>query len=128
MSKLPNPSNKYDLFSVAQYYSYLELIKRFDLLPTEKDNILKILRGIDTSKSCRLPGRFLKKYGANVLAKPITGICNLSISLNIFPSAFKLAKVSPIFKKGRKTNSQIFSLPILSKVIEKLFPNKQLNF
>ena len=50
-----------------------------------------------------LPRIFLKD-GADVLAKPVTDICNLLISLNKFPRAFKLVKVKPIFKKGRKTN------------------------
>ena len=102
MSKLPNPSFKYGVLSVAQYYSHLGLTKKYDLLPTEKYYILKILRDIDTSKAAgidRLPGRFLKD-GADFLAKPVTDICNLSISLNKFPRAIKLAKVKPIFKKG----------------------------
>ena len=95
VSKLPNPSNKYGVLSVPQYYSHLGLTRKFELLPTEKDCVLKILRDIDTSKAAgidRFPGRF-RKDGANVLAKPVTDICNLSISLNKFPSAFKLAKV-----------------------------------
>ena len=116
VSKLPNPSNKYDVLSVAKYYSHLGLTKKFELLPTQKDYILY---GID-----RLPGRFLND-GANVLAKPFTDICNFSISLNKFPSAFKLAKVKPIFKKGRKTVSL---LPILSKLIEKVVHEQTTNF
>ena len=70
MSKLPNLLNKYGVLSVAQHCSHLELTKKFDLLPTEKDCVLKILRDIDTSKTTgidRLPGRFLKD-GANFLA------------------------------------------------------------
>ena len=84
------------------------------------------MRDIDTSKAAsigRLPGRPLKD-GAGVLVKPVTDICNLSISLNKFPSAFKLAKVKAIFKKGRITNvsnyRSISLLPTLSKVIEKV--------
>ena len=72
----------------------------------KKNYAPKILRDIDTSKAAgigRLPGRFLK-VGANVLAKPVIDIYNLSISLNKFSSAFKLAKIKPIFKKGRKVN------------------------
>ena len=98
--------------------------KKSDLLPTKKDYALKILRDINTSKAAgidRLPGRFLKD-GANVLAKPVEDVCNLSIPLNKFPSAFKLSKVKLIFKKGRKTNVSnyrpISLLPILSKIIE----------
>ena len=44
--------------------------------------------------------------------------------MNKFPGAFKLVKVKPIFKKGRKTNvlnyRPISLLRILSKVIEKV--------
>ena len=104
--KLPNPSNKYGVLSVAQYYSHLGLTKTFDLLPTVTDYILKILRNIETSKAAgidSLLGRFLND-GASILAELITGICNLSMSLNKLPSAFKLAKVKSIFKKGWKMN------------------------
>ena len=132
--KLPNPSNKYGVLSVAQCYSHLGLTKKFELLPTEKDYILKILRDIDTSKAAgigRLPGKFLKD-GGNVLAKLVTDSCNLSISWNKFPSAFKLAKVKPISKKGRETNASnyrpISLLPILSKVIEKVVQEQTTRF
>ena len=67
---MSNPSKKYGVPSVAQYCSHLGLTKKFKLLPTEKDYVLKILRDINTSKAAgtdRLPGRFLKD-GANVLA------------------------------------------------------------
>ena len=64
------------------------------------------MRDIDTSKDMgidRLPGRLLKD-GAGVLAKPVTDICNLSISLNKYQRVFKLANVKTILKKDRKTN------------------------
>ena len=64
---------------------------------------------IDTTKAGgidRLPATFLKD-GAYFLSKPVTDICNLSIFLNKFPSASRLAKVKPIFKKGRKIMFQI---------------------
>ena len=43
VSKLPNPSNKYGVLSVAPYYNHLGLTKRFDVLSTEKDYVLEIL-------------------------------------------------------------------------------------
>ena len=134
VSKLPNPPNKYGGLPVAQYYNHLGLARNFDLLPTEKDYILKSLRDIYTSKAAsidRPSGRFLQD-GANVLAKPVTDIFSLSISLNKFPSPFKLAKVKPIFIKGRKTNVSkyrpIFILPILSKVTEKVVHEQATKF
>ena len=57
------------------------------------------MRDTDTWKAGhidRLPGRFLKD-GAYVLAKPVTDVCNLSVSLNEFPIALKLAKIKTIF-------------------------------
>ena len=55
-------------------------------------------RFIDTTKAAgigRLPGRFLN-VGADVLVKPGTDVCNLSISSNKF--SFKLSTVKSIFK------------------------------
>ena len=131
---LPNPSNKCGALSVAQYYRHLGRTKKFDLPPTDKDYLFNILRDIDTSKAAgvnRLPGRFLKA-GADVLVKSVKDICNFSISLNKFPKAFKLAKVKPIFKKGRKTNVSNYRLislmQILPKVIEKVVQEQTTNF
>ena len=42
VSKLPNPLNIYGVLSVAQYYSHSGLTKKFDLLTTGKDYVLKI--------------------------------------------------------------------------------------
>ena len=54
------------------------------------------------------------------------------ISLNKFPSVFKLAKVTTIFKKGRKTNVSNHKptplLPIISKVIEKVVHEQTTKF
>ena len=51
-------------------------------------------------------------------------VCDLSISLNKCPSTFKLAKIKPNFKTGRKTNiSNWRSIALLSlflKAIEKV--------
>ena len=62
----------------------------------------------------------------------MTDICNFSISLNKFPSALKLVKVEPIFKKVQKTNVSIyrliFLLSILSKVIGKVIHEQTTKF
>ena len=66
--------------------------------------------------------RFLKD-GTEVLAKPICDIIILSIKLSTFPDKCKIAKLTPLFKKGSKTvpkNCRLISLfPLISKVIEK---------
>ena len=62
------------------------------------------MRDVDTTKNYvidMLPGRFLKG-GTDVLAKPVTDISKLSISLNKFPIARKLGEVKQAFKKRPK--------------------------
>ena len=67
--------------------------------------------------------RFLKD-GAEVLAKPICDIINLSIKLSAFPDTCKIAKLTPLFKKGSKTDPtnyrSISLLPLIPKLIEKV--------
>ena len=58
------------------------------------------------------------------LKTPLMRIFNLSLSTGIFPDKLKIAKVSPIFKNGKKdllTNYQLISvLPCFSKVLERI--------
>ena len=58
------------------------------------------------------------------MAKPISKLCNLSMTLGSFPDACKIAKVKPLFKKGSKTDPSnyrpISLLPLLSKVFERV--------
>ena len=77
------------------------------------------MENIEISKASgidKLPGRFLKD-GAKILSKPITEMYNLSISHGIFPNACKVAKLKPIFKKGKKVDPSnyrpLLSLPLI---------------
>ena len=58
------------------------------------------------------------------MAKSITELCNLSMRLECFPDACKIAKVKPLFKKGSKSDPSnyrpISLLPLLSKVLERV--------
>ena len=80
--KLPNPPDKYNLQSVLRYYSSFTISDYFCLSNTSEEKVLKIMTNIESSKAAgvdKLSGRFLKD-GANILAKPISALCNLSIS------------------------------------------------
>ena len=61
-----------------------------------------------------LSGKFLKD-GANILAKPFSELCNLSIKYSVFPKDCQIAKLKPLYKKGSTT-----LLPLISKIIEKV--------
>ena len=72
----------------------------FYLNNTSEQIVLKIMTnkaaGVD-----RLSPKFLKD-GANILAKAISALCNLSISKGVLPNACKVAKLKPIFKREGK--------------------------
>ena len=51
----------------------------------------------------QISGKFLKD-GVRMLAKPISDLCNLSLTLGSFPDTCKIAKIKPLFKKGSKTD------------------------
>ena len=76
-------------------------------------------------------GRFLKD-GADILAIPVTRICNLSITLSVFPNNCKLAKHMPLYKKGSKTDLKnhrpISLLSIVSKIIGKIMQDQTMEY
>ena len=134
LKNLPNSPNKFDINSVHQYYKNIELKDNFNLNLTTEKKVLEVLQFIDISKAAgidKISGRFLKD-GANILAKPIAKICNISISSGLFPSDCKIAKLKPLYKKGSKTNPENFRpislLPLISRVIERIVYNQVDNF
>ena len=121
LDKLPDPSNKYNLESVFLYYSNFAIPELFHIKSTSEEKVFKIMENIEVSKSSdkeKLPGRFLKD-GAKILSKPITEMYNLSISHGIFPNACKVAKLKPIFRKGKKVDPSNYR-SLISKIIEKV--------
>ena len=124
--KLPKPPDKYNLKSVIQYYSSFAITPDFCLVDTTEKQVLKIMQDIKSSKTAgvdKLSGMFLKD-GTDILAKPVSTLCNLSISQGVFPSACKVAKLKPVFKKGKKTDPSNYRLipllPVISKITEKV--------
>ena len=106
----------------------------FHIKSTSEEEVFTIMENIEISKASgigKLPGNFLKD-GAKILCKPISEICNLVISHGIFPNACKVAKLKPIFKKGKKVDPSncrpILLLPLISKIIEKVVHDQSNEF
>ena len=126
MAKLPKAPNRYTIRFVSDYYKKLSLSENFKLDSTTEGYLFKLLKNIEVTKAAgidQIPGKFLKD-GVQILAKPISQLCNLSMTLGSFPDACKIAKVKPLFKKGSKTDPSnyrpISLLPLLSKVFERV--------
>ena len=89
----------------------------------------KISEDINPTKSAgldKLTGKFLRD-GASVLAAPISDLCNLSISLSVFPDDCKITKLKPIYKKSKtepKNYRPISLLLSISKIMEKIIHNQ----
>ena len=122
LDKLPNPSNRFGISSISDFYKDKTLTNKLTFIAISKESILDILNNLDTNKTAgidNLSGRFLKD-GAKHLALPIAQLCNLSINTASFPNCCKIAKLTPLYKKGNKTEPKnyrpISLLPLISKI------------
>ena len=76
------------------------------LVPVTPDEIEIIIESLNTKKSIgtySIPV-FLLKILSRHIAKPVAKIVNLSFYVGIFRSKLKVAKVSPLHKKGSCDN------------------------
>ena len=128
VAKLPPPSNRFGITPVRKYYQdVLNLLPcKFKFSFVTEDLVLKLLKDMNIDKAAgidNLSGKFLKD-AANVLAKPISEICNLSIKYSVFPTDCQISKLKPLFKKGfttlPKNYCPISLLPLISKIFEKV--------
>ena len=93
LKKLPKPQNKFTLNTVFQHYKGIIQIYSFNLATFSENTFLNISKNTNGSKAAgldNLSGRFLKD-GAEVLAKPITDLCNLSITSGKFSDSCKIS-------------------------------------
>ena len=131
---LPKPTNKYSINSVIKYYEHMILGDYFHLASVSENSFLTNLKATQVSKAAgidNLSGRFLKD-GAKVLSKPISDLCNLSITSEKFPDPCKEAKLKPLYKKGSVTEPcnyrSISLLSLISTVIEKVIHDQTSTF
>ena len=136
VNKLPATVNKFGLHSLEVYYKNVLWLEenKFIFHTIESNSVLKLLKNGEVNKAAgidNISGQFLKD-GANILATPVTQICNLSIKLSHFPHDCKLAKLKPLYKKGSKTDPKnyrpISLLPIVSKIIEKIIHDQTMEY
>ena len=99
----------------------------FSLKTPSIDIVLDLLKKIDEKKATgldKIPSKLLK-MAASIVAPSLTNVFTKSILTGIYPTEWKLARMTPIFKiKGSKSDINnyrpISVIPVVSKVLEKL--------
>ena len=94
VAELPPPSNKFGISTARNYYqNILDLLpNKFNFSNVTEDFVLKLLKNTNKDKAARidnLSGKFLRD-GANILARAISKICNLSRKYSVFPTDCRL--------------------------------------
>lgn len=93
-------------------------------------DVIKKLKLTGTDLNC-MPIKIFKLI-AHIFVPILCKVINSSFSSGIFPESLKLARVTPIFKKGDASDPNnyrpISSLPFLSKVYERLMANRIISF
>ena len=102
--------------------------------PTDINTIVLTIKQLKDKKSCGSDGialRFLRD-ALPVIAPYLTCIVNTSIVTGEFPTTWKHAIITPVYKSGSPDDPcnyrPISLLPILSKLLEKIIAAQLLNF
>ena len=111
--------------------SYLgnRLTETIYLAPVNEKEIGQLIKSLkDTAAGFDDLNSTCLKISSQFLVKPLTHICNLSLSQGIFPEQLKIANVIPLYKSD---DSMLFNnykpvsiLCVLSKIFEKIMYNK----
>ena len=100
------------------------------VIPITENEVLNTILALKTKKSSGYDGisNRILKHCATIIIKPLSHICNSSLTKGIFPDRCKYDLVMPIYKKGERadrSNYRPISLILsLSKVLEILMHNR----
>ena len=92
--------------------------------PVSPDEVEKIIADLKITKTDldSIPVSMLKRI-SKLVSLPISKLINKSFTVGYFPDSLKIARITPVFKKGDEKNPTnyrpIASLPLFSKIFEK---------
>ena len=105
----------------------------FFLFPATENEINALIKNLKLTKTNinKMPVKIFSSISP-LLLYPLTKLINKSFQEGVFPTALKLARITPIYKNGEKTDPYnyrpISSLPYLSKIFENCMKNRIISF
>jgi hypothetical protein len=125
-SEIPNKyhASSDDILMYANDHKHDILLTQFRICT--RDEVSKIIDALDTNTSTGIDGVSTKaiKCIKTAILQSLTSCINKCLSEGTFPDSLKIAKVSPIYKSGTKTDPgnyrPISVLPIMSKIFERI--------
>lgn len=102
--------------------------------PATAEEILKIIKILDINTSSgidQISTKVIKSLSTEIVDE-LTRCINKCLREGIFPDSLKVARVTPIYKAGSKSDPGNFRpisvLPVLSKILEKVLHNRLIDF
>ena len=114
--------------SIKDPISYMGHIAVPDVMtfhPVTNDNVLQIVSSLKDSSAGidNITSKLIKSILPSILAH-VTYLINLCLTTNVFPSIFKTALITPVFKAGSRLQfanyRPISVLSVFSKILEKV--------
>ena len=128
-----NAYSETPLESFPSFHSYLSqpCPNSIFLEDCSADEIVNIIKDLKNGKASDIP-IVLIKQSAMITAPHLAPLFNQCISSGNFPDTLKIAKITPIYKKGDRENIEnyrpISTLPVFGKIFEKLIYSRVYNF
>ena len=123
---LPESSKSFSEYLPPRVHDSISDIK------VNQNDLLKLFDEIDVNKASHGTPSKIIKWSADVITPLLTKIFNRFSATGIYPDIFKIAKVSPIFKSGKKICGDnyrpISVLAKLNQIFEKLIKSQMVNF
>ncbi|XP_045452345.1 uncharacterized protein LOC123661426 [Melitaea cinxia] len=129
-SKIPQPYHESTENMFMYEDSYTHNITLSNFTPCSTDEVSKIIDKLDCNTSTGLDGISTKaiKCLKSIILVRLTNCINVCLAQGVYPDTLKIAKVSPIFKSGCRSNPSnyrpISVLPVMSKIFERILYNR----
>ena len=122
-----NPNIRDPLSYITDYYE-----KSLYISGTNPEEVYRLIYKLDINKGVYGVSNKIVKNTANTIASFLAVLFNKCIAEGVFPSCFKIARVTPIFKGGDKHDPgsyrPISLLPTIGKILERIVAHRVLKY